>query len=268
MLALGIVLPTPDQPRSTPAGSARKARRRLVVLGAAVLVAALAALSTVLAGGPGPAHEVLPRALALLQRPTLKPVPYAGGGVPIAKSTEEPATASVATGGVSATLHAIAGPPSPPSRLVIPALGVNAEVEPVADDAQGHMAAPSRPERVGWYRPGAIPGDSGNAVLDGHLDWTNGPAVFWRLANLKNGDQVIVVRQDGTHVRFVVDSSVVFPFDARPQGLFTRVGPPSIALVTCSGPWDRQRITYVDRLVVHASLALPTAPELPGDEGG
>jgi sortase (surface protein transpeptidase) len=105
-------------------------------------------------------------------------------------------------------------------------------------------------------------------VLDGHLDWTSGPAVFWHLAQLGAGDQVIVVAANGTQVNFVVDSTVVFPFDAAPQGLFTKTGAPSIALVTCSGPWDRQRGTYVDRLVVHATLAPPAPPEPPGDEGG
>jgi hypothetical protein len=212
-------------------------------------------------------RDAVPLALSLLHRPSQQPVAYAGSGVPIARSSE-PQLVAGNDGGVSATVQAITGPASPPVRLVIPALGVNAEVEPVADDAQGRMAAPSRPERVGWYRAGTMPGDAGNAVLDGHLDWTNGPAVFWHLTKLGSGDQVIVVTANGTQVNFIVDSTVVFPFDARPQGLFTKAGPPSLALVTCSGPWDRQRGTYVDRLVVHATLAPPAPPEPPGDEGG
>ena len=233
---------------------------------ALVVAMALVAGSTMLTGRV-PTQEAVPLALSLLHRSSPTPIPYAGSGVPIARSSD-PAVATGNDGGVTATVRAITGPAAPPARLVIPSLGVNAEVEPVADDAQGRMAAPSRPERVGWYRNGSMPGESGNAVLDGHLDWTSGPAVFWHLAQISSGAQVIVVTSSGAQLNFVVDSNVVFPFDARPQGLFTKTGPPSIALVTCSGPWDRQRGTYVDRLVVHATLAPPTPPEPPGDEGG
>lgn len=234
---------------------------------ASIVVVCLACGGVFLVGGRAPLQQALPRALSIFGAAQAKPVAYAGSGVPISRSSEAQLAAG-SDGGMTATVRAITGPPSPPTRLVIPSLGVNAEVEAVGDDALGHMAAPSRPEQVGWYRHGAMPGQAGNAVLDGHLDWPSGPAVFWHLPRLGRGDQVIVVRANGTQVNFVVDSSVVFPFDARPQGLFTTAGPPSLALVTCSGPWDRQRGTYVDRLVVHAVLAPPAPPEPPGDEGG
>ena len=195
-----------------------------------------------------------------------KPASDVSGGVPIGRAPDpQPSRADAAAG---ATMPGIARPTSPPTRLIIPSLGVNAEVEPVGDDAQGHMAAPSRAERVGWYQPGAMPGDAGNAVLDGHLDWTTGPAVFWHLARLGPGDEVSVQRADGSQVKFVVDSKAVFPFNASPPGLFTNVGPPALVLVTCYGPWDRQNGTYADRLVVHAALAPPPSAATPGDEGG
>lgn len=234
---------------------------------ASSLVVSLACGTVFLAGGRLPFKRALPGVLSIFGTAQVRPIAYAGSGVPISRGSGAPVAAG-SDGGLSATVRAIAGPPSPPTRLVIPSLSVIAAVEPVGDDAQGNMAAPSRPEQVGWYREGAMPGQAGNAVLDGHLDWTSGPAVFWHLARLSRGDQVIVVRANGTQVNFVVDSSVVFPFDARPQGLFTTAGPPSLALVTCTGPWDRQRATYLDRLVVHAVLAPPTPPEPPGDEGG
>ena len=101
-------------------------------------------------------------------------------------------------------------------------------------------------------------------MLDGHLDWWTGPAVFWHLAKLGPGDEVDVLTADGSQVKFVVDSKAVFQFDASPPGLFTTTGPPSLALVTCYGPWDRQHGTYADRLIVHATLAPPAPP----GEGG
>jgi len=163
--------------------------------------------------------------------------------------------ASPTPDGLLAQARAIAGPAAPPSRLVIPAIGVDAAVEPVGLDAQGRMAAPARTTDVGWYRLGAAPGDAGDAVIDGHLDWWNGPAVFWRLDRLRAGDRVAVVRADGTEVDFVVDASRTVPYDASLQDLFTEVGPPTLTLITCAGAWDAGRATYLQRLVVHASLA-------------
>ncbi len=165
-----------------------------------------------------------------------------------------------------AQARAIAGPAAPPSRLVIPAIGVDAAVEAVGLDAQGRMAAPARTTDVGWYQLGAVPGDAGDAVMDGHLDWWNGPAVFWRLSQLRAGDRVTVVRADGTKVDFLVDSSQTVPYDASLPNLFTEVGPPTLTLITCAGAWDAGRATYLQRLVVHASLASQgwSPPSSPG----
>jgi sortase (surface protein transpeptidase) len=154
-----------------------------------------------------------------------------------------------------------------PARLAIPQLGVDAQVEPVGVDAQGRLGTPSRPENVGWYRLGAAPGQPGDAVIDGHLDWVSGPAVFWRLHQLRIGDEATVTGASGGRLRFVVDSVSSVAYDANVDSLFVTSGPPSLTLLTCTGAWDRQRATYLQRLVVH--LSLPPAPpsEKPGEAG-
>src|SRR5262249_61267830 len=91
----------------------------------------------------------------------------------------------------------------PPARFSIPVLRADAAAEPLGVDAQGRMAVPSKPEDVGWYRLGPSPGEPGNAVIDGHLDWWTGAAVFWQLARLKVGDELLVRRADGQGVQFV-----------------------------------------------------------------
>ena len=155
------------------------------------------------------------------------------------------------------------GAAAPPTRLLIPTIGVDAAVEPVGLDAQGRIASPSVPANVGWYRSGVTPGDAGNALLDGHLDWTDGPAVFWELGRLRVGDQLTVVRTDGSRAHFVVDSTSVVPYNSSDDGLFTSIGPPSMSLITCTGVWDQQRGTYLQRLLVHASLAPGNSIETP-----
>lgn len=186
------------------------------------------------------------------------------GGPTVVRAGPSP----VSSDPTSAAARALLAPAPPPATLVIPALHVRAAVETVGTDAQGRMAAPSQPDRVAWFDQGPAPGDAGDALIDGHLDWTSGPAVFWLLGRLRAGDEVDVLRTDGSQARFQVDATSTVRYDARMEQLFARTGPPAISLITCTGSWDRQRGTYLDRLLVHATL-IPAAPQdKPGDEGG
>ena len=69
---------------------------------------------------------------------------------------------------------------------------MNAKIEWVGLDRDNNMDVPKSWENVGWYSPGYLPGSVGNAVIDGHLDSPFGPAVFWRLSELNQGDMVQV----------------------------------------------------------------------------
>lgn len=187
---------------------------------------------------------------------------------PTASQPAEPGGGPRVTSPAPNSASTVTAPAPSPARLIIPSLQVDAAVEPVATDAQGRMATPSQPNDVAWFKPGAAPGDSGNAVFAGHLDWTSGPAVFWHLGDLKPGAEVQVVRADGSRLRFAVDGVKQYAFDADPSDVFTRSGPPAIALVTCTGAWDRARQTYLQRLSVHASLLQSGPSSTPGDEAG
>ncbi len=171
------------------------------------------------------------------------------------RATATPAPAPSATpDDVLRQALAIVAPAKPPMRLRIPTINVDAAVEQVGVDSEGRIAAPNKTDDVGWYKLGTAPGDAGNAVIDGHLDWYTGPAVFQRLGKMKVGDQIMVLREDGTQAKFIVDATSVMPYDASTDAMFTRSGPPSLTLITCAGTWDRQRGTYLQRLVVHSSL--------------
>lgn len=159
-----------------------------------------------------------------------------------------------------AQARAIVAPAATPVRLRVPSISVDAAVETVGEDAQERMATPSRADDVAWFGPGVRPGDAGDSVMAGHLDWTTGPAVFWRLGQVRGGAQVSVLRSDGSQAVFLVDSTSTMPYDAPTDSLFTRDGPPSLTLITCAGAWDQQRGTYLQRLVVHAALAPNIVP--------
>ena len=144
-----------------------------------------------------------------------------------------------------------------PAQLVIPKISVTAPVEQVGVDKNNNMDVPAKASDVAWYSPGPAPGEAGDAVIDGHLDWTTGKAVFWDLHLLQAGDEIDVVAQDGTRLRFKVTDTHSYSYTAHPAGLFATSGQPQLSLITCSGSWDKGRQVYLQRLVVNASYAGP-----------
>lgn len=156
----------------------------------------------------------------------------------------------------SASPSASAAVVGTPARLSIPRAKVQAPVEQVGVDGQGNIGVPSAPTNVAWYDRGPAPGQPGDAILNGHVDWTTGPAVFANLRALQAGDEVTVVMQSGQQLRFKVTGSKAY--DAKtppPADLFATSGPPRISLITCTGPWDVGRKQYQQRLVVSAQAA-------------
>lgn len=144
-----------------------------------------------------------------------------------------------------------------PTSLRIAAIGVRAEVESLHLDRAGRLQPPRVPSRAGWWSGGPVPGDLGAAVLAGHLDSLTGPALFWRLAQLRTGDVVRVTRSDGRTVAFAVDRVQVFAATAFPTQLVYGPTPDrELRLVTCGGSYDYARGHYRDNVVVFA-LAIP-----------
>jgi sortase A len=136
---------------------------------------------------------------------------------------------------------------------VIASIGVDAPIEQVGRDQRNNMAVPSVPSHVAWYSPGPAPGEAGDAVIDGHLDWTTGPAVFWNLGKLHAGDEIQVVAQDGAVLRFGVTRAVRVPYTSPPAGLFATGGQAQLSLITCAGSWDTGKRTYEQRLVIDSA---------------
>jgi Sortase domain len=122
--------------------------------------------------------------------------------------------------------------PAPPSSLAIPSIGVDTELE--------HLA----------------PGERGPAVIVGHGDSRDGPAVFYRLAELRAGDLVEVRRTDGTAIHFAVTDTFEAVKDAFPtEAVYGPTAGPTLRLVTCTGVFDRASRHYVSNLIVYADPA-------------
>lgn len=143
-----------------------------------------------------------------------------------------------------------------PTRLVVPAAQIDAPVETVGVNAQGDIGVPSQASDAAWYTGSVAPGQPGNAILDGHLDWWTGPAVFWNLGHLHAGDQIKFVRADGSQVTFTDTGEQVLGAGARvPASMLAMTGPATVSLITCAGSWDAGRSEYLQRLIVYGTLS-------------
>lgn len=145
--------------------------------------------------------------------------------------------------------------PGVPVRVSIPAINVDAEIESVANDDQGRMDVPKDDDNTAWYNPGFRPGQSGNAVLAGHLDRKGGaPAVFWDLDQLKEGDEIIVTDDKNQEWTFAVTKGEKYPNKDFPlKEVFGNSEEPMLNLITCDGSWSAGS-GYDDRFVVYSKL--------------
>jgi hypothetical protein len=90
------------------------------------------------------------------------------------------------------------GPASVPVRLVIPTVGVATPLVRLGLEPDGAMQVPVDFATAGWFAGGPAPGQLGPAVIAGHVDSRTGPAVFYRLRDLRPGHTIMVERADGT----------------------------------------------------------------------
>lgn len=152
-------------------------------------------------------------------------------------------------------------PATRPTAIRIKSIGVAADVRSMGIKPDHTVEVPSDPDDVGWYSLGSAPGQAGSAVLLGHVDSTQGPAVFARLRWLSRGAKVDIVGSDGSTSHFEVTKSATYANADFPARRVYRVtGRPSITLVTCGGDYDRTRGGYQANVVVDAVLVGTTRP--------
>ncbi|SHG93878.1 Sortase family protein [Geodermatophilus nigrescens] len=201
-----------------------------MLLRAVVGVLALAAGAAVLLapGSPSPAGAA---------EPSSAPSPAPSSAGPVVLAARPPATTAV------------------PTRVRVPAIGVDSALVDLGLDGAGALEAPADFALAGWYADGPVPGETGPAVVAGHVDSTAGPAVFFRLRELAPGDEVLVDRSDGTTARFTVTGVERHPKDAFPtEAVYGPTADAQLRLVTCGGAFDRSVRSYEDNVVVFARL--------------
>ncbi|MEZ0579116.1 class F sortase [Nocardioides sp. MH1] len=146
-------------------------------------------------------------------------------------------------------------PGSRPIGLSIPGIDVEASsIVPLDLASDGTIEVPQDPLLPGWFRPGPTPGQLGPAVIAGHVDSSDGPAVFYRLGDLRPGDRIKVSRADGSVATFIVDrvksyAKATFPT----RKVYGGTSRAELRLITCGGTYDPD-LGYLSNTVVFARL--------------
>nr|WSX75192.1 class F sortase [Streptomyces sp. NBC_00899] len=234
----------PGVPDTVTDPAARSFRRRVLWAAPPALVAAAAGIWMAVSGLGAGADEV-----ARHDR-----------GANIAASTPAPAPASAAP--ATSAPPPAAMPRSLPVRVQIPSAGVDAG--PVlrlglAPDGTVQVPSVAQADRIGWYRGGVTPGETGPAVLIGHFDTVEGPAVLRNVAKVHPGDTITVTRADGSVAHFTVRSLQQVGKEHFPtQQVYGDTADPELRVITCGG--DLQSGHHPDNIIIYATLSDAAPP--------
>lgn len=213
----------------------KRQARRWWVLAVVLLLVAAAFLALTQYGKTGPL--VAPSEAARFT-PSLAPPSVAENAVPKPSEVASPVVAR-----------------SVPVELRIPAIDVAVSLSTLGLNPDGTVQVPTNFGEPGWFRRGASPGQVGSAVILGHVDSKQGPAVFFLLRFLQKGDRVAVRLADGVTAHFVVSAVATYPNEQFPsRQVYASHGYAGLQLVTCGGRFDVETDSYQSNVVVYTRL--------------
>ena len=228
----------------------RPSTRTWTLLAVALTVVALVAVVVAVTGqrrAPQPAAAADPGVTSSVPS-SVAPSPSAAPSPSPAPTAAPPAAGSPAA--------AARGPE--PVSVSMPAIGVTSDLLRLGLNDDGTVEVPplGPDDQAGWYEGGPAPGDVGPAVLLGHVDSAaDGPGVFFDLGALEPGDVVDVARADGTVAVFTVDRVERHPKDAFPTiEAYGNTPDAQLRLITCGGDFDSSARSYLDNVIVFATL--------------
>jgi sortase (surface protein transpeptidase) len=170
----------------------------------------------------------------------------ANAGNSVVPGTTKPSSAAVSN-------YVVA--PNLPRYLKIPKLGVDARVLQTGVTSAGALGTPPNVYDTAWYTGSAEPGQPGATLIDGHVSsWTT-DGVFYGLRTLQPGDDIQIVRGDGTVFNYQVVKTVTYPDNGvNMQAAMTPVTPGTsgLNLISCTGDVIPGTSLFNARIVVFA----------------
>jgi len=158
------------------------------------------------------------------------------------------------TGPIVAPPQSAAAQVARPVSLTIPLIGVKTNLITLGLAAGGAMQVPSTSTVAGWFTGSPRPGAVGSSIIVGHVDSKSGPGIFFRLPELKKGDDVYIKRSDGSTAEFRVTEVQEYPKDHFPTDRVYGPTPDAeLRLITCGGTFDSVTGHYLSNIIVYAS---------------
>jgi hypothetical protein len=153
-----------------------------------------------------------------------------------------------------------------PVEFRVDSLGVAAPIE-LGGIVDGAMQDPSGPWVVSWYDALGKIGQGRNVVMAGHIDYYNsgpdgtpGPAIFYDIPHLAEGEVISLVDENGGEHQYAVAWTRMFDVatELTPEvirnDIIADTGQETLTLITCGGDFDPSTGEYLQRWVVRATL--------------
>lgn len=124
--------------------------------------------------------------------------------------------------------------------------------------AQQAIAVPDQAhaDQAGWFTGSPIPGQDGLAVILGHVISDAGPAIFYRLADVKLGNQVHVTTANGKVLIFTVYRVATYPKNNFPTDtVYGNTTGPELRVITCGGVFNATTGHFLNNTVLYARLS-------------
>jgi sortase (surface protein transpeptidase) len=192
--------------------------------------------------------------------PTTAAPPAAASPAPSSSQppTKTPAsTKSTTAAGRTAIVPSPVRPVPAPVSVAVPSIGVQSPLVKLQLRANGSLEVPpdGPGAPAGWYSGSPSPGETGPAVLLGHVNATDGgPGVFANLRGLKTGAEIRVQRADKSAAVFTVARAAAYSKNDFPTfDVYGNTKGPELRLITCDG-YDPATGLFNDNYVVYAKL--------------
>ena len=144
------------------------------------------------------------------------------------------------------------GKPEDPKYIQLPTINSGGFIEKMDIDKENQIESPGNISLAGWYVYSKRPGQVGVSIIDGHVDGTSKPGIFFKLKDLKKGNVFTVEFGNGKIEKFSVKSLIIIDAKKAVEKLFYK--DPSIErqlnLITCGGSFDRITHSYSKRIIV------------------
>lgn len=179
----------------------------------------------------------------------------AQGGTEVTDDSQEP------TNGSESEAQPQAMNASDPVSVSAPGIAMESELMDLGIQDDGKVEVPpfDAGSPAGWYTHGPTPGETGPAVLLGHLNaMGGGPGIFAQLPQMEVGDTIEVARSDGSMARFTVYRTDQFVKDDFPTlDVYGNTDEAELRLITCDN-LNQDTGLLEDNVVVYATLESET----------